>query len=49
MVHRRGLYQIVGHIITSSRDLLKFQQKKLNLTSKYINEALGVKSNGGGM
>lgn len=35
--------------IPYSRDLLKSQQKKLGLTSKQINEALGVKSNGGGM
>ena len=35
--------------IPYSRNLLKTQQKKLGLTSKQINEALGVKSNGGGM
>lgn len=35
--------------IPFSRNLLKSQQKKLGLTSKQINEALGVKSNGGGM
>ena len=35
--------------IPYSRNLLKNQQKKLGLTSKQINEALGVKSNGGGM
>lgn len=35
--------------IPYSRNLLKKQQKKLGLTSKQINEALGVKSNGGGM
>ena len=35
--------------IRYSRDLLKSRQKALNLTSKEINEALGVKSNGGGM
>lgn len=35
--------------IPYSRDLLKSQQKKLGLSSKQINEALGVKSNGGGM
>ena len=35
--------------IPYSRRLLKSQQKKLGLTSKQINEALGVKSNGGGM
>lgn len=35
--------------IPYSRNLLKSQQKKLGLTSKQINEALGVKSNGGGM
>lgn len=35
--------------INFSRDLLKSRQKELNLSSKYINEALGVKSNGGGM
>ena len=32
-----------------SRQLLKSRQKELKLTSKAINEALGVKSNGGGM
>ncbi len=31
------------------KPLFKFHQKKLNLSSKQINEALGVKSNGGGM
>lgn len=31
------------------KDFLKSHQKKLNLSSKEINEALGVKSNGGGM
>lgn len=35
--------------INFSRDLLKSRQKELALTSKQINEALGVKSNGGGM
>ncbi len=35
--------------ITFSRELLKSRQKALNFTSRYINEALGVKSNGGGM
>lgn len=35
--------------IPYSRNLLKSQQKKLGLSSKQINEALGVKSNGGGM
>ena len=35
--------------IRYSRDLLKSRQKALNLASKEINEALGVKSNGGGM
>ena len=35
--------------IPYSRNLLKSQQKKLGLTSKQINESLGVKSNGGGM
>ena len=35
--------------INFSRDLLKSRQKELHLSSKYINEALGVKSNGGGM
>ena len=35
--------------IRYSRELLKSRQKELNLTSKEINEALGVKSNGGGM
>lgn len=35
--------------IPYSRNLLKSQQKKLNLSSKDINDALGVKSNGGGM
>ena len=32
-----------------SRQLLKGRQKALGLTAKAINEALGVKSNGGGM
>ena len=32
-----------------SRELLKGRQKELGLTSKEINEKLGVKSNGGGM
>lgn len=31
------------------KDLLKNRQKELGYTSKYINEGLGVKSNGGGM
>ena len=35
--------------IQYSRQLLKARQKELKLTSKEINEALGVKSNGGGM
>lgn len=35
--------------ITYSRQFLKERQKSLGLTSKQINEALGVKSNGGGM
>ena len=35
--------------ITFSRELLKARQKAMNLTSRQINEALGVKSNGGGM
>lgn len=35
--------------IKFSRELLKSRQKALNLSSRYINEALGVKSNGGGM
>lgn len=35
--------------IPYSRNILKSQQIKLNLTSKQINESLGVKSNGGGM
>ena len=35
--------------ILYSRNLLKSRQKALNLTSKEINDALGVKSNGGGM
>lgn len=35
--------------ITFSRNLLKSRQRTLNLTSKYINCALGVKDNGGGM
>ena len=35
--------------IPYSRALLKERQKELKLTSKEINEALGVKSNGGGM
>ena len=35
--------------IEFSRNLLKERQKKLGLTSKEINERLGVKSNGGGM
>jgi len=35
--------------IEFSRNLLKGRQKELGLTSKEINERLGVKSNGGGM
>lgn len=35
--------------ISFSRQLLKDRQKELGLTAKEINEALGVKSNGGGM
>lgn len=35
--------------IDFSRNLLKSRQKDLGLTSKQINERLGVKSNGGGM
>jgi site-specific DNA-methyltransferase (adenine-specific) len=35
--------------IPYSRNLLKARQKQLGLTSKQINEAIGVKSNGGGM
>ena len=35
--------------IPFSRNLLKSRQNSLNLTAKYINEQLGVKSNGGGM
>ncbi|MGN0015837.1 MAG: DNA-methyltransferase [Candidatus Avelusimicrobium sp.] len=35
--------------IRYSRSLLKNRQKELGLSSKKINEALGVKSNGGGM
>lgn len=35
--------------IVYSRELLKNRQKELGLSSKYINEMLGVKSNGGGM
>lgn len=35
--------------ITFSRSFLKEQQKKCGLSSKEINEQLGVKSNGGGM
>ena len=35
--------------INFSRNLLKKRQKELGLSSKTINEALGVKSNGGGM
>lgn len=35
--------------ICYSRDLLKSRQKELKLTSKEINDVLGVKSNGGGM
>lgn len=35
--------------IEFSRNLLKERQRKLGLTSKEINERLGVKSNGGGM
>ncbi|MGN0879348.1 MAG: DNA-methyltransferase [Oligosphaeraceae bacterium] len=35
--------------IQYSRQLLKARQQELKLTSKEINEALGVKSNGGGM
>lgn len=40
---------LVKNNIPYSRMLLKSQQKKLGLTSKEINERLGVKSNGGGM
>ena len=40
---------LVKDNIPFARNLLKSQQKKLSLTSKEINEALGVKSNGGGM
>ena len=35
--------------IIFSREFLKEQQRKHHLSAKYINEALGVKSNGGGM
>ena len=35
--------------IPYSRNLLKMRQQKLGFTSKQINDALGVKSNGGGM
>lgn len=35
--------------IRYARNLLKARQEELKLTSKEINEALGVKSNGGGM
>ncbi len=40
---------LVKDNISYSRNLLKNRQKELGLTSKEINEALGVKSNGGGM
>lgn len=40
---------LVKDNISYSRNLLKSRQKKLGLTSKEINDALGVKSNGGGM
>lgn len=40
---------LVKDNIRYSRELLKSRQKELNLSSKEINEALGVKSNGGGM
>lgn len=40
---------LVKDNIAFSRELLKKRQKELGLSAKYINEALGVKSNGGGM
>jgi DNA modification methylase len=40
---------LVKDNIPYSRNFLKIRQKELGLTSKEINEALGVKSNGGGM
>ena len=40
---------LVKDNISYSRNFLKIRQKELGLTSKEINEALGVKSNGGGM
>lgn len=44
-----SLLFMVKDNIQYSRYILKEQQEKCNLTSKQINEALGVKSNGGGM
>lgn len=44
-----SLLFLVKDNISYSRNLLKSRQKELGLTSKEINEALGVKSNGGGM
>lgn len=40
---------LVKDNINFSRNLLKTRQQELGLSAKYINEALGVKSNGGGM
>ncbi len=40
---------LVKDNISFSRNLLKSRQKELGLSSKTINESLGVKSNGGGM
>lgn len=40
---------LVKDNIEFSRNFLKSRQKQLGLSSKEINEALGVKSNGGGM
>ena len=40
---------LVKDNIPFSRDFLKSRQAELNLTSKQINAAIGVKSNGGGM
>ena len=40
---------LVKDNIAFSRNLLKERQRVMGLTSKQINEALGVKSNGGGM
>ena len=40
---------LVKDNISYSRNFLKSRQKELGLSSKEINEALGVKANGGGM